>query len=248
MKNLWVLLSLLTLFNVSAQNALFDEANVLYQEEKYEEAEVLYDSLVSIGQVSADLYYNLGNTQYKNGKIAPCILSYERALQLDPNDADIKYNLELVQQHVVDELDHVDVFFLKRMLKSWRLSQASDFWATGSLILFVGFAICLVFYFLTRRSALKRVSFYVGALTLILSVSSLNFARHNKIDITSHTQAIVLAPTVTVTSSPNESGTKIFVLHEGTKVGITDQLNDWVEIRLSDGHKGWVKANTIEAI
>lgn len=248
MKNIWVLLSLVTLLHVNAQTSLFDEANVLYQEEKYEQAEILYDSLLSTGLVSAELYYNLGNAQYKNGKIAPCILSYERALQLAPNDGDIAYNLELVQQHVVDELEEVDVFFLKKMMQNWRRSQSSDFWAMGSLLFFMVFIFCFITFFLSHRAGLKRLSFYLGTLTLIISLTVWSFSRHNKIDITSHKEAIVLVPTITVTSSPNESGTKIFVLHEGAKVGITDQLNDWVEIRLSDGHKGWVKAETIEAI
>lgn len=248
MKKQWMLLSLLTLFNLSAQQDLFDKANAMYQEEQYEAAEALYDSIVASGQISAELYYNLGNAQYKNGKIAPCILSYERALQLQPKDADIQYNLELVQQHVVDELDEVDVFFLKKMMHNWRRAQSSDFWATASLIAFVIVLITFIIYFLSHRSSFKKISFYVGFVALVLCLGMWQFARQNKEDITSHKAAIVLAPTVTVNSSPNESGTKIFVLHEGTKVAITDRLNEWVEIRLSDGHKGWVKANTIEAI
>ena len=248
MKNLWVILSLFLFLDVSAQNDLFDQANLAYQEEEYEQAEALYDSLINTGVASAELYYNLGNAQYKNGKVAPCILSYERALQLAPNDDDVKYNLELVQQHVVDDIEEVDVFFLKKMFQNWRRSQSSDFWAKSSLVFFVLFIITLILFFITSRPWLKKSSFYIGSIALIISISTWNFARKNKVDIASHHAAIVLAPTVTVTSSPNDSGTKIFVLHEGTKVGITDLLNDWVEIRLSDGHKGWVKAETIEAI
>ena len=53
----------------------------------------------------------------------------------------------------------------------------------------------------------------------------------------------------TVKSAPDDSGTELFVLHEGTKVIIKSTFADsWVEIRIADGHVGWLKASDIERI
>ncbi len=248
MKQLFLFLSLTVSIALSAQQGVIDQANDFYTQEKYEEAIQMYDSVLNTGVTSAELYYNLGNTHYKLGHIAQCILFYERALQLSPNDKDIAYNLELVQQHVVDEIEMVDEFFLSKMMRNVRVSLASDVWAKWSMTSFVIALVLLLVFFLTRSTVFKRIAFYMAILAFLASLLSFSFSSKNKKDITSHDSAIVLAPTVTVNSSPNESGTQIFVLHEGTKVSISDRLGDWVEIMLSDGNKGWMKAETIEEI
>ena len=248
MKKLILFLFIIPIFTIDGQTSLFDQANDSYKLEKYPEAIALYDSVLSTGVTSAELYYNLGNAHYKMGKIAPCILNYERALQLSPNDKDILYNLELVQQHVVDEIDMVDQFFLKKMIKSWRVSMSSNTWAKISLSAFVICLLTLLIFFLSRISFLKKSGFFIAILSALICLVTLSFAREGKADMTSHDSAIVFVPTVTVTSSPNTNGTKIFVLHEGTKIQIVDRLDTWVEILLSDGNKGWLPANAVVGI
>lgn len=233
---------------MNAQDNLLREANNKYKQEKYVEAVALYDSIIASGFTSAPVYYNLGNSLYKMGQIAPCILNYERALQLSPNDKDIIYNLELVQQHVVDEIDDVEVFFLTKIARNVRAMLASDDWAIWSISCFVLALLFLLIYFLSRAVFLKRISFYLSVLLFIAAISTFTCANQVQNEITAHNMAIVLDPTVTITSSPIEDGTKIFVLHEGTKVEIVDRLEGWVEIMLSDGNKGWMKETALEEI
>ncbi len=248
MKKILLFLSVFVFVPLMAQQGLLDQANDSYKQEKYAEAVALYDSIIATGYTSAEVYYNLGNAHYKMGHVAPCILNYERALQIDPNDKDIAYNLELVQQHVVDEIEMVDVFFLKKILHNLRASQSSDTWARISIMAFVFTMVMLLIFLLSRVPVLKKVGFYFTILAFVVALTSLIFSSKGKKEMTSHDTAIVFSPTVTVKSSPNDSGTKIFVLHEGTKVQIVDRLGEWVEIMLSDGNKGWMKAETIEEI
>ena len=50
-------------------------------------------------------------------------------------------------------------------------------------------------------------------------------------------------------STPSKNGTDLFILHEGTKVEITDSsMKDWKEIRIADGKEGWIEASKIELI
>ena len=69
-------------------------------------------------------------------------------------------------------------------------------------------------------------------------------------DVTSehNTEAIVMNLVAPVKSSPSAGSKDIFVLHEGTRVRMLEQLDGWTEIVLSDGNKGWITSNAIEAI
>lgn len=71
------------------------------------------------------------------------------------------------------------------------------------------------------------------------SVASKNSARD---------EAIILRPVVTVKSSPDQSGKDLFILHEGTKVQITDSLSRWIEVKITDGNSGWINVTDLERI
>lgn len=74
------------------------------------------------------------------------------------------------------------------------------------------------------------------------------FAANQKAELVNRSYAIVFAPTVTVKSSPDASGTDLFVLHEGTRVSVKSKLGDWSEIALEDGNVGWMPTKDIEII
>ena len=85
-------------------------------------------------------------------------------------------------------------------------------------------------------------------LTIVVICSNL-FASEQKERLVNRSEAIVMNPSVTVRSTPSESGTSLFILHEGRKVSIKDNsMKEWKEIRLEDGKVGWVPASAIEVI
>ena len=62
-------------------------------------------------------------------------------------------------------------------------------------------------------------------------------------------EAIVMKPVAAVKSSPSsESSKDLFILHEGTKVTIIDQVGNWNNISLADGRQGWLPAMDMEII
>ena len=89
------------------------------------------------------------------------------------------------------------------------------------------------------------IGFWVAIFFLFLSLGSLAFTIRNKSLVYDSRKAIVSTSLVSGKSSPDKSGTDLFVLHEGTKVTIEDAVGEWLEIRLSDGNKGWVPGNSI---
>lgn len=231
-----------------AQEEAIKEAEAAYTQENYEEAVQKYESILTNHGESSQIYYNLGNAYYKSGQIAPAILNYERALLLDPGDSDIRFNLQLAKQRAVDRIEPVDEFFLKNWFHSVQGMGATDSWAKLGIFSFLIFIGCLLLFFFSRRIRLKKAGFYLGIVFLIIVVFSNIFARNQKNERINRTEAIVFSPTVTVKSSPDASGTDLFILHEGTKVSVKSTLGEWNEIESEDGNVGWMPVKDIQII
>jgi len=232
---------------VYAQKEDIKNAETAYAAEQYQTAIALYESLLKNYGASAEVYYNLGNAYYKAGKIASAILNYERALLINPGDGDIRFNLELVRQQT-DKIEPLQEFFLKKWMRSVQNLIAVDSWATVGIVGFILFIFCLVLFFFSKRMYLKKMGFYFGILLFITVIIANIFAYNQKYELENRNGAIVFTPTVTAKSSPDNSGTDLFLLHEGTKVFIRSSVGDWNEITLEDGNVGWIPKKDIVVI
>ena len=117
-----------------------------------------------------------------------------------------------------------------------------------SLSAFIALLMGLGVYFFSRRAGIKKIAFTFALLFLIISTFSFVFSGKQRKEITDKDTAIIFSPSVVVKGSPDESGTDLFLLHEGTKVGVVDSLENWREIKLVDGSKGWIKSSDMEVI
>lgn len=222
-------------------------AEKAYADGNYPAAAEQYEALIKNYGESAEVYYNLGNAYYKLGRIAPAILNYERALSMSPNDGDTRFNLEMARLRTEDRIEPADGFF-GRSFASVRNLLSVDAWAATALLCFVLFAGCLVLFFFSKWMRLRKTGFYLGLLLLFITIMANVFAWSERQDLIVHDAAIVFTPTVTIKSSPDRSGTDLFILHEGTKVTIKNTLGDWLEIRLGDGKEGWIPRKDLERI
>lgn len=247
-KVLLLLFVQLVALNIFAQEAKVKEAEAAFTKEEYAKAIELYESILNKNGESAAIYYNLGNAYFKANKIAPAVLNYERALLLDPGDADIRFNLQMAKQKTVDKIEPLDEFFLIKWFDTVQNMATSDSWAKFALISFILFIGCLVLFFFSRWIRLKKLGFYAGVMLLFIVIFANIFASNQKKELVTRNSAIVFAPTVTVKSSPNQSGNDLFILHEGTKVFIKSTLGDWSEIMLEDGNVGWMLSDKIQKI
>jgi tetratricopeptide (TPR) repeat protein len=224
------------------------KANEYYGSNEFEKAINLYEWILAEGYQSPATLYNLGNSYYKIGNVTRAILNYERAKLLAPHNEDIGYNLELANQYIVDKIEPIPApFFLK-----WRESVINlfdaDGWANFSLISFITMLIFALLFFLSRSIFLKKISFAVAIALMVVAAFSYSFASHQRFKIDNRNFAIIITPTVTVKASPNQSGTDLFVIHEGLKVNIANEVNNWMEIKLEDGNSGWVQSAVLERI
>lgn len=245
---LFSLLALCLLGSAYGQEKALKEAESAYTKEDYSKAIELYEGILASHGESASVYYNLGNAYYKAGKIAPAILSYERCLLLDPGDSDARFNLQMARQKTVDKIEPVGDFFLVKWFHAIENVGAADSWAKVGIVCFLLFIGCLILFFFSRWLRLKKAGFYLGIVFLLMVIFANIFASHQKDEMVSRTHAIVFAPTVTVKSSPDASGTDLFVLHEGANVTVKSTLGEWSEIVLEDGNVGWMPTKDIEKI
>lgn len=224
------------------------EGDSAYMRDDYASAIQIYENLLKKGE-AAEVYYNLGNSYYKAGDIAKAILSYERALLLQPGNADIRANLEIARSKTIDKVVPVPEIFFVSWAKSLINSMSIDAWAKLGVVFFILLLVSLYLFFFSKQIVWKKTGFIAGLVLLAFVILSNVFASQQKSELTNRNDAIVLSPSVTVRSTPSDSGTSLFILHEGHKVEIKDNsMREWKEIRLEDGKVGWVPAFAIEVI
>lgn len=255
MRRIFLMVLCLVLFapmDVSGQEetkeTLFSKGIEAYSAGDYEKAVEEWTAIYKTGNSSAELCYNIGNAYFKLNNIPGSILFFERAALLDPSDEDINYNLQIARTLVVDRFEEIPELFFVGWAKLLALSLRSNSWAIISIVTFVLCLLLVALYFFTPNYKLKVSAFWIAVFLLLVSLLSLSCSVKSKNMVYHSESAIIYTPQVKGKSSPDDSGTDLFVLHEGTKVGVTDKVGDWLEIRLSDGNKGWVPASSLEII
>ena len=225
------------------------QADSAYAKGDYASAIELYESILANQGESADIYYNLGNSYYKNKDIAHSILNYERAYLLNPGDSDIRFNLEMARNNTVDKIDTVNRFFLATWISSLCNSFSADGWARGAIAAFILFLVSLGLYIFGKQLILKKIGLLVAGICLVVTIVANLFASQQKDLLVNRQTAVIMAPSVTAKSTPDAGGTDLFILHEGHKILIKDAtMKDWCEIQLEDGSIGWIPRNVIEII
>jgi len=231
------------------ENATKAQGDNAYVRNDYAAAIQIYESLLKTKGEAADIYYNLGNSYYKMGDMAKAILNYERALLLNPGDGDIRSNLEIARSKIVDKTDAAPQIFFVSWTNSLINCMSADAWAKCGIASFILFILGLYLFIFSKKIILKKIGFIASIALLVIVVLSNVFASHQKDLLINRTNAIIMTPSVTVKSTPNDSGTDLFIIHEGRKVIIKDNsMKEWKEIILEDGNVGWIKTADLELI
>ena len=246
------LLLMIPIASSAAENypdSLWSAANEAYAQERWEDAVNDYTAIAEASMESAPLWCNLGSAWYKSGNLGKAILCYERALKLDPSYEDARYNLELLNAMKLDRLESVPELILATWMKNLGRTLDSDSWAVCFLV-FLVLTLAMVLLFILGSSATsRRAGFFTGVVCLLLAVASLSFSLWQKNEYMKADKAIIMKPVSSVKSSPSgDSAKDLFVLHEGTKVQVLDNVGGWSNIELSDGRQGWLPSSDIEII
>ncbi|MDN3491378.1 tetratricopeptide repeat protein [Winogradskyella bathintestinalis] len=237
-----------SLISFSQNDKIFDEANALYNDGKYAEAIDKYETILNSDQHSAELYFNLGNANYKLNNIAPSIYYYEKAAQLNTSDKEIQNNLAFAQNMTIDAIDKVPDVGFSKIINNVVNTFSTDTWAkiaVGGVLLFV---IIFLAYHFSYSTTKKRIAFVTSIVSLIIACFSVAMAFQNEALEKKDNPAIVFSSESRVKTDPNQTSEEVFRLHEGTKVQTLETYDDWTKIQLSDNSTGWIPSKYIKTL
>jgi hypothetical protein len=212
---------------------LFVEANRLYDSQNYLGAIQLYEQLVEQGVRTPALYYNLASAHFKTKAIGKSVLYLLRAEKLSPGDDDIEGNLRFVSQFTIDKgtLSSPPLAFFTELfpLGTWAL------WATMFYFLLTGI-IVLRIWFKSKAILLRLGTWLVGVLLAVFALGfylSWNWSKVSK--------GVLIAKEAPVKSGPGDDFVTQLLGHEGLTFQILEEREEYFEVLLPNGVKGWVK-------
>lgn len=228
--------------------AIFKQANEYYNQGEYEKAINSYQQIEAQEVISAELYFNLGNSFYKSNNIAESIFYYERALLLNPQDKEIRDNLGYAQNMRIDAIETIPKSFFQslgnKIIFFLSIKQLSIL-----ALLSVLFSLCAYMVFRESiDSSRKRTSFTLSILFLITGLTSFGLSRIALSEEQKDRPAILFGKEVLLRAEPNQGSEVFITLHEGTKVDILDIFEDFSKIKLANGQTGWIEKNDLKEI
>ena len=237
---IWMVFPSILSAQINVEN-IFSQANELYNKGSYIEAINNYKEIIKNDFHSAELYYNLGNAYYRLDSIASSVYYYEKALQLNPNDREIIDNLELINKTLVDEIDPITTPLIESILKS--LSNIFYFETWGYISIFFSFLIVALFlsYYFANSSKIKRLTFVLLCISSILMLASLINGNKGYDNYVNNEYAIIYSYETDLKTEPNFRSETLFMLHEGTKVQVIENYNNWIKVRLVNGQIGYIQ-------
>lgn len=235
-------------YGFTQNNESFEKANALYNEGKFAEAIDTYKSILDTSVHSSELYFNLGNAHYKLNNIGPSIYYYEKALQLNPNDEEIKNNLSFAQNMTIDAIDKVPEVGFTRIINNIVNTATADTWAKVAITGVILFVLLFLLYHFSYATVRKRIAFIVSVVSLLIAGFSVLMAfQKHRLD-NNDNPAIVFAQESKVKADPNQKSEEVFRLHEGTKVQVLETYEGWKKIQLSDNSTGWIPSTDVKLL
>lgn len=238
--------------------SLSQRADSAYTADNFALAEQLYQQAAAEEGTSSTLFYNLGNTYYRQGQLGRAILYYERALKLDPANEDARTNLAFVNSKIIDEPGDRGSVMTKLMDKT--VAQArSNTWSWLALGAFTLLLVGALTYVFASNVALRKLSFFGGLCMLGVTIAFVILALVGARKAESTTSAIIVAPSTQLSTSPRvpkDKSEQAILLHEGTRVEILDSvatpgdsLNPmWLDVSVDNTHRAWISATDVERI
>lgn len=226
----------------------FETGNALYAKENYKEAVKNYEAIIATGNQSAEVYFNLGNCYYKLQQVAPAIYYYEKALLLNPNDTEIRTNLEFARKMTIDDIKVIPKVGFHKIIADFTSTYHYDAWAWVAIGLSFLFFVFFLGYYFSGTTTKKRLFFSGMFLVLFAIVLSISSGIYERDRMLKEKPAIVFEETTALKNEPKVSATDAVLLHEGTKVYILESIANWKKVQLTDETTGWIESEAIREI
>lgn len=225
---------------------VFEEANVHYQERRYDSAIVLYGRILEDGVESAPLYFNLANSYFRNGDLGRAILNYLRARRLDPRDDDINANLEFAKGFTRVQMEGVRLNPINSAMEAAVSGVSLQFLTWLSSMFFVGLFVLLALRYGLgwRNNWLRRTILLV--LALVLTSASLTTFKYRHDYVTRW--AVLTCDSCPVHIGPSEGLEVELQGAPGLVVEILDESGDWYNVLFENKRRGWIRRDLVAEV
>jgi len=235
--------------NVFSKNfdQIFSEANEYYNNSRYLESIQLYENILSEGWESDNLYFNLGNSYFRQNQIGQSIWAYNKALKMDPRNEDLIKNLSIVEARIKDRVILPDEFYLVKLYGKFKSRYILREWLLiGSVIVLL----TVVSFLLSEFSVMNNLkAFRVIKILMLLTIIVHIVILDKFFDDSNHKIGIIIDNEVKAYSGPFYGDNSIlFNINQGTEVMIKQYQKNWTEITLLDGKRAWVISNKIRLL
>ena len=256
MKKSLILLISAFIYTVMATAATTDNADSAYNQKRYQDAIKIYEAQAQESGTSSDLYYNLGCAHYKMQNVPQAILYFERALVLDPSNADARANLQFVREKSQIE-EYTSDSFLTDLFQSSVSQLSSNAWAIISAIVFVMLLLAIAAYIFMNSILCRKIGFFGAGILLVVFIATMAFAFYQRSVAVNHTDAIVMPQTATLSTAPHTPSEKevAFKLKGGTKVSIADSVVTagkpvvvWYKVESAHHEPAWINSADVKKI
>tara|TARA_B100001540_G_scaffold96627_1_gene87041 strand:+ start:1928 stop:2656 length:729 start_codon:yes stop_codon:yes gene_type:complete len=242
MNKLSLILVFLISFNLYGNDSLFVSANSDYANQEYNTAIKKYNLILSSNLESHELYYNLANSFFKINEIHQAIYYYEKALKIKPDFDDAKENLEICNLQLIDKIEEIPELMITSLYNNIINFLSLKNWIYLTLI-FIWVSLIIFSYNSFVKKNKKSVFYLVIFSFFLFFITTKKYNQNINVK-----EAIIYSSVINVMSAPSEQSTNLFSLHIGTKVKIEDQIENWVNIRIANGKKGWVLIENLKEI
>ncbi|HEY2341689.1 MAG TPA: tetratricopeptide repeat protein [Chthoniobacteraceae bacterium] len=216
----------------------FDAANQLYDQGRFTEAKQQYEKLATSGSASANLYFNLGNTEYRLGDRGRAILDYERALALDPRHPEARSNLQLVREKSG-----------ARVPAATSLEHAILPWPSDNYAILASIAGWLAIFSAAAMWLYKKSDHLLLWATMLASLCAAGYCGVALWqDAQQADLGIVTAKESIARLEPADRAASAETLPAGSRVRVLSEHGDWIYCELPSGIRGWLPASTMERV
>ena len=245
-----ILIILISLFsNIFSKDfdQIFTEANNFYNGSRYLESIQIYESILSEGWESSNLYFNLGNCYFRQNQIGQSVWAYKKALKMDPRDKDLIKNLSIAEARIKDRVILPDEFYFVKIYGKLKSRFILKEW------LYIGGVIVLlsaVFFLISEFYTMNNLIITRIVKILMLFTVSVHIVILDKFfDENDNKHGIIIDNQVKGYSGPFYGDNSIlFNINEGTEVIIKQNQKNWIEIILLDGKRAWITSNKIRLL
>ncbi len=222
----------------AVEDTLFAKGIASYDQKQYKEAIHIYEDIIKIPFINADVLYNLASAYYRDGQKGKAVAALLAAKNLRPRDPDIKANLKFIHDEGKDQLG------FEKDPNQTSLFEKVNFW-NGFMNAKEFFYSTLIFFCVGMSSVFLFLWFSQVVLWKIMSIIFLSLSFFFGLGLGSsfvfqESWGATTAAESQVTSGPGEHNTVVFKLREGAPFKLLSQEGEWLKIEISDGRRGWI--------